>query len=314
MITNVPTADNLNSVALRLYFSAWQSLLSLQPDFEMVYPPESDFGPTDWSKEWEEYLRACQPELQSICTIIAQSNEMALKARICDISPFLLLLGGEQRFSKLPRDIDFSDFRTIDAVDLPGAVNTICDKPLSDKFIQAYNELRSSRNKITHLGHIRTQFHPCDLIGILVFQYTELWKERAWLHDRLVFSSQTRLAVLYDYKYTSEHAEVMQEWPEIVRQLSSAQFRALFRYPKNKRRYICHECTYNANIADLGLGLKECATAFLDESGTYVHCLMCLKDYKVARGKCNDSDCKGTVIGDNGDDYVAKCHTCGEGQ
>ena len=312
MITNIPTTEALNDVALRLYFSAWRSLLSIRPDFEMVYPSDGDPTSTGWADEWNAYLDACQNELQSICTVVSQSNELALKAKICDVSPFLLIMGGEQRFSKSPRDVDFSNFRTIDAVDLPGAVNTICAKPLSDRFIQTYNQIRALRNKITHLGQTRDPFDPGEMIRVLVFQYTELWKDRAWLHDRLLFASDTRLAFFYDYKYTSEHMEVMQEWPDVVRKLSSGQFKSLFGYSKDKRRYLCHECMYNASTRYANLDTSECKTAFLDKTGTQLHCIMCLTDYKVKRGGCNQPDCKGTVIGDNGDDYVGQCHTCGE--
>jgi hypothetical protein len=103
-------------------------------------------------------------------------------------------MGGEQRFSKSPRDVDFSNFRTIDAVDLPGAVNTICAKPLSDRFIQTYNQIRALRNKITHLGQTRDPFDPDEMIRVLVFQYTELWKDRAWLHDVRTYGGNARVA------------------------------------------------------------------------------------------------------------------------
>jgi hypothetical protein len=313
VITNIPTAEDLNDVALRLHFSAWKALLSIRPDFEAAYPSDEDPTSAGWADEWTAYLDACQNELQSVCTVIAQSNELALKAKICDVSPFLLLIGNEQRFSRSsPRNVDFSDFRTIDAVDLPGAVNTICDPPLSDKFIQNYNDIRSLRNKITHLGQVKAPFDPDEMIKLLVVQYTELWKGRAWLHDRVLFASDTRLAFFYDHKYMSEHMEVMQEWPTVVAKLSSGQFKTLFGCAKNKRRYLCFECMYEAKTKFADLDVSGCGTTFLDETGTHLHCIMCLKDYKVKRGKCRQHDCRGTVIGDNADDYIGQCHTCGE--
>src|SRR5437762_2351178 len=84
---------------------------------------------------------------------------------------------------EVPKDIDFSDFKTLDALELAGAVNTFCEEPLTDKFIQTYNLVRSLRNKIAHLGQADTIFHPDELLRILVFQYAELWKGRAWLRD-----------------------------------------------------------------------------------------------------------------------------------
>jgi len=44
------------------------------------------------------------------------------------------------------------------------------------------------------------------------------------------------------------------------------------------------------------LDVAECGAMYLDEAATQLHCIMCLKDYKVKRGKCRTPDCKGTVI------------------
>jgi hypothetical protein len=307
VITNVPTAEDLNNVALRLYFAAWKSLIDIQPAFEMMYPPDAD--ETEWKQEWTEYLVACQPELQSICSIISHSNELALKARICEVSPFLLLIGSDFKFGKSRADVNFSDLRTLDAVDLPAAVNTICAEPLTDKFIQSYHQMRSLRNKIAHLGQAGTSFHPDEMIGIMVSQYCELWKNRAWLQDRVSFESHW---LIQDSSYVSEHMLVMQELPEVYAKLTPAQFKNLFGHSKRERRYLCHDCVYNATTKAGAPDLYECKTAFLDNLGNHVHCMMCGKDYKVIRKNCTQHGCKGTVIGDNGDDYVGVCHTCGE--
>jgi hypothetical protein len=88
----------------------------------MMYPPGGDPSQEGWEDEWNDYLTACQPELQSVCSVISHSNELALKAKICKVSPFLLLIGSDFKFGQSQKDINFSDLRTIDAVDLPGAV------------------------------------------------------------------------------------------------------------------------------------------------------------------------------------------------
>jgi hypothetical protein len=89
VITNIPTPESLEDIALRLYFSAWSSLINIRSQFDSVYDPgaEEMGPPIDWADEWNEYLVACQPELQSICTQMQQSNELALKAKICSVSP-----------------------------------------------------------------------------------------------------------------------------------------------------------------------------------------------------------------------------------
>jgi hypothetical protein len=312
MITNIPTPENLNDVALRLYFSAWSSLVGMRAEFEDVFV--DDPTGNEWREEWTDYLVACQPELQSICTLIQQSNELALKAKICSVSPFLLLLRSDAKLSTSPKDVDFSEFKTLDAVELPGAVNTFCKEHLSDKFIQTYHEVRSLRNRISHLGQLNKQLLPDELTRILLFQYAELWPGRAWLNDRVRYASATRRAFFHDGKYATAEMEVMYELYHTFRMMTGAEFKRLFGHPKNTRRYLCHECIYEASTRNFDLGFsKTCKTAFLDKSGHALECLMCTKKFKVARQRCSSPECKGNVIGDNDDDYIGKCHVCGEG-
>jgi hypothetical protein len=105
---------------------------------------------------------------------------------------------------------------------------------------------------------------------------------------------------------------VMQEWPEVYAKLTPTQFKNLFGHSKRERRYLCHHCIYAATTKAGAPNLDECKTAFFDKAANYVHCKMCGKDYKVIRQNCKEHGCKGTVVGDNDDDYAGLCHTCGE--
>jgi len=302
MIVNIPTAESLNDVALRLYFSAWESVISMFSDFDLVF--DSSEGKDFWKQEWAEYLVACQPELQSVCAVIQQSNELALKARICEVSPFLLLMRSEPKFSKSAKDVD--------SVELPGVVNTFCAETLSDSYIQIYDQVRSLRNKITHLGEARKVFEPDELLRILVRQYIELWKGRAWLRDRVLFASKTRASFFHDGKYVSTHMEVMHELPYDFDALTKSEFKQLFGHQKSTRRYLCHACIYNASTRFAAIDEEACKTAFLNEDGNSLHCIMCGEHFKVTRKPCDQPECLGNVIGDNDDDYAKQCHVCGE--
>jgi len=238
VIINIPSPEDLNDVALRLYFSAWSDLINMLAVFDQHFKvlPEEEL--TD---ERRDYLELCQPELQSIVTVIQQSNELRLKAMICEISPLLLLLGNDQKLNKIHKDTEFSEFKTLDSVELPGAVNVLCKEPLTDKFIQSYNAIRSLRNKISHLGKVDNAFNPHDLIRTLVFQYTELWKGRLWL-DCLECASQTRISFFYDGRYSSAEEAVMGQLPFTVQALTNSEFQQLFGHSKRTRRYLCHSC------------------------------------------------------------------------
>lgn len=310
MITNLPTQESLNNVALRTYFRAWNDLIGIWFDFS------TNFGIADikaslrsWPDEWQGYLVEAQSDLQSICSLLQQSMELALKARICGVSPYLLLLDTGMKLSASPKQIDFSELRTLDAVDLPGAVNTLTDMPVSDDFIEKYTNLRSLRNKITHLGEASVSLDPEAVLRQAVSLYLSVWPDRSWLSDRLNFAAQTRQAWLHDGKYTSTHMEVLQEWPIDIDFFTKGEFKKLFGHDKSKRRYLCHDCVDAGDTRYAGLDKPGCGTAYLDAVGKSVSCIMCGETFAVERKKC--PDCEGNVISANGDDWVGRCHTCG---
>ncbi|UGY02478.1 hypothetical protein [Bradyrhizobium quebecense] len=315
MIVNVPTPQALNDVALRLYFSAWSSLIYIRAHFDQTFPPGEDPRPEkgDWAEEWSEYIQGYQPEFQAVCSVIQQSNELALKAKICAVSPYLLLLNSNPKFSAVPGDIDFSELRTIDASDLPASVNSLCKKALSDDYVRTYNEIRSLRNKIAHLGHAGSNFEPDKLLEILVDQYIELWSDRAWLTDRVNFASRTGLAFFQDGKYTSAAAEVMYELPLILAAVKKSAFKKLFGIEKTTRRYLCHACVADASVRYHEVDPVRCRTAYLKDKST-LHCLMCSADYPVVREACGTDKCKGNVISRSEHADCAVCHTCGSEQ
>jgi len=308
MIVNLPTPQSLNETALRLYFSAWSSLITIRTDFDAVF----EHG-IDWSQEWSEYLEGYQPEFQAVCSVIQQSNELALKARICAVSPYLLLLGSEPRFSAKVRDIDFSEFRTLDAVDLPAVVNSLCPHPLSDGYIGDYNNLRVPRNKFTHLGQAGQTFKPEDLLDLLIRQYIELWSDRSWLADRANFAARTGAAFLHDGKYNSAASEVIDQLPVTFAQIGKSAFKKLFGIGKTKRRYLCHRCIGEASTRFYEVDPDRSKTAFLKDPDT-LHCLMCDQDLGVVRRPCVVAGCKGDVI--SLDEYreADVCNTCGRPQ
>jgi hypothetical protein len=54
----------------------------------------------------------------------------------------------------------------------------VCPEALSDAFIQIYDDVRSLRNKITHLGQAGRVLEPNELVCILVGQYAKYgWAE-----------------------------------------------------------------------------------------------------------------------------------------
>lgn len=123
MLTNLPTSDLPEESALRIYFTAWDHVISIIS--EMRETETLSFAvhrgrmkPDDGNeREVATFVSGSQHDLQLAYTLIQQSQELGLKARICAVSPFLLLLGSDVRAWPAV-DADFGRFRTLDASDL----------------------------------------------------------------------------------------------------------------------------------------------------------------------------------------------------
>ena len=308
MIVNIPTAEELDDTALRLHFAAWDWVVRIKTEFDKTFDPAE--GRDYWREEWADYLAASQSDLQSVCVLVQQSNELALKARICSVSPYLLLIRSDPKFSSIPRDVDFAEYRTLDAVDLPAAVNTICSERLSDEYIQNYDKIRKIRNKITHLGRAGELFQPDEFIRILMGQYVELWKDRQWLAARIHCASAGRMSFFEDDRYGTSHSVVLEGLKEDIDLMTGSEFQAVFGHEKSKRRYLCHACIADATTKFFEPDTRISRTAYLDREGTSLSCAMCGMETHVRRVRCMALDCPGDVIASEGE-YVGRCHTCG---
>src|SRR5262249_24578531 len=153
---NVPEADDLRTVSLRLYFKAWAEMAAIVTEWEeyghLMYSEETqDALEQELTTGWKEYIGRAQSDLQGIYTLIQQSQEIGIKALICEVSPYLLIKRTDVRASA-SNTWDFTDFPTVDAVELIRVHNIFCATPFSKDFQTQYDEIRRNRNKIYHLG------------------------------------------------------------------------------------------------------------------------------------------------------------------
>lgn len=306
MITNIPVAAELEEASLRLYFTAWSSLLEIMKEKLEIMERKLDEYPdaTTFKDEIEDYIGRAQPDLQMIYSFIQQSQELGLKAKLCSISPFLLLLGQDVR-SWAKSSGDFSSFRTIDASDLMRVAYAIFPGAFSDEFKQQYENVRGNRNKIQHLGAYRNKIDPLALIDILVNHYAELYPGRKWLPDRLSHQSRTRWSSFYNHRW-NERSTVMAELPEVFDILTNQHYKKLFGFTKNTRRYSCISCINDTrNMAESG----DMHTATLIESRDKVYCHLCENEYQIRRVQCKNPECKSNVIGNDAEN-MDMCLLC----
>jgi hypothetical protein len=316
MLTNVPTAEEMEQNALRIYFTAWEHVIKIID--EMLDNEVLSFSVSqgkmkpdqDNAQDIDEYIARSQSDLQIAYTLIQQSQEIALKAKICEVSPFLLLLGTDVR--TWPASADFTRFRTLDAVDLVRVVNAVSPQSLSDKFINMFESIRGNRNLIYHLGTFADRLDPVVLIDILIKQYHELHPNRIWLSDRFNFEFAKRYGIFYTRHY-NETTIILLEISVLFSVLTNTQYQHVFGFSKKRRRYICHSCCAEAELENTGASPEDIKTATLVSGKDAVFCHLCQKEYAAQRVDCVQSGCQGNVISIE-EDYFGLCHTCGEAQ
>jgi hypothetical protein len=331
MLKNIPTSDSMEQVSLRLYFTAWGHVTQVISEMIQIETEDAKLEQMEEQMEQEylafhgtpisperidkdAFVTRAQPDLQLAYTLIQQSQEIALKAKICAVSPFLLLLGSDVR--TWPKDdADFTQFRTIDASDLIKVVNTVCHHGISEKFSNFYQIVRRERNIISHLGTYNNPLYPNIILDMLVDQYEELYKDRVWLRDRANFRNKTRHTFLHSALnpyYFNENMEILCELSVLFTVLNNKQYKSLFGFSKTARRYICHACCYDAMGEKYGPSkfITVARTATLIKGKQALFCHLCEKEYPIRHYQCLNDRCKSNVISDD-HDWAGHCHMCG---
>lgn len=304
MITNVPNWEDLRTISLQLYFRAWASAVEIITEFGKVYP-EGD----DWQEEWEGYIRASQADLQTIYTLIQQSQEIGIKALIARVSPYLLLKRNDAR-AIAGATYDFTDFPTIDASELIRVHNTFCDTVLPEAFATEYDRVRRERNKIAHLGIFQKTITPEELIALLLRQFQALYVGRAWLVDRVHFASKTRWADFGTYDSWSAVGATFYEMWEITPYLTNKQFSVVFGVPKKHRKLVCPDC--GMALERMMDGNEPYAPDFPTAYKTkqdQMKCAACAKAFSLEGKKCRREGCKGEQAAESSEGTV-HCVTC----
>jgi hypothetical protein len=309
---NVPTAEEYNRAAKSAFFAGWNELFHLIADFEHFFQDEKPNTPK-WRSERARYYSHSTAEIEKVCLLASQASELALKAKICEVSPYLLLLGSDVKFKVAVSDVDFKDLRTLDAVDLVLTVNSVSTAKLTPQFADRFNELRTWRNKIMHQGTASVALDPKEIACSMAEQYAELWPEGRFVNEWAAYLSTTRSSFFHDHKWSTPHMELAEMFDVFFKTLETGNIASLTGIkPKNKRRYLCHECQYRGSIDHSGLDPSELLTCYL-ETPDSLRCLICEDVFSVHRNDCVEDNCKGNVISAAGD-YEGMCHTCGGDQ
>lgn len=315
MIVNLPTPTALETSALKLYFRAWEEVKHVVVDFDSTNGGEvSDWrqNPDDdqYVSERADYIEESQDDLHAALSIIQQSNELALKARIAAVSPYLLLLNNDIPSKGAAQEIEFSGLRTLDAVDLPRAVNNLTASPVSDAYIRHYSYLRQKRNSYAHLGHTGAPLHPIDLCKLMVEQYIFLWPKRAWLQDRVDCLTQSRLGFFDDKNWSPKHY-IMSSLDYDLALIPTDNFKKLLGVKRSNVKFGCFKCQDDWAVSRHGPSIVEAPTSYYKNAESVIYCLICDEAFPAIRKDCDF--CAGPFrVPDLASLGAGHCYSCGE--
>ena len=302
MIKNIPSKNDFDVVGASLLDQSWDIVATLLSGLEEAKQYVGD------GAEEELYWHSARTKLATALTIAHQGAEFLLKGRIAEVSPLLLILSAPKDWPKPAPGGDghvkFAQFRTVDAQDLVRLHDGCAAVPLDSGFAAAFEDLRMKRNSIMHSVDEGLHFEAGVLLEEILRIHKTLIPERNWV--------EARREALENY---SETHVWLGDWvgPKLVRELNAAvkvlsKKLALeyFNFDKDRRSYLCPECTFSVCEDEDFDSFSATLTEKSPDCET-VSCFICGQHASVTRTDCPSANCPGNVISDE----YARCLTCG---
>jgi hypothetical protein len=297
MITDIPSAEDFQRAGIGFLNLSWDAVIDIIRHVHVF--EEFDY----WGDEERDYWKAAQGVLATSLALSQQGIELLVKARIAEVSPFLLL---DSNWCKGHDKVDtpFSEFRTIDSQDLMRAYDTIQKTRLPDDFKNRVNELRRLRNTVFHTVDKRMTIAAHDVLFSILDAVHYLVAPRSWMKTRREYLNESHLSMAY----SSDHvdSDIAIEAATVMEVFAPADIFRFLGINKKQRRYECYNCHRACNEYSEG---TECKFAVLrpnNATATKVFCAICESEETVERRPCRANGCKGNVI--HSDDNL--CLTC----
>lgn len=299
MITNIPAPSDYAIAGIGYLNLAADQVFSLLHQLEEAKWMEQE--------DLEEYWRAGQRPLSSALALVQQGAEFLLKSRIATVSPFLLISGDPRDWPSRSstRNAAFSEFRTVDAQDLPRVHDTVAEVRLSAKFNAMYNDLRTKRNTVMHSVDHSSKMVARDIL-ISAFEVShELAGSQRWWSNRRDYLCNTPASTAY----STDHVDLvlMGEGETLLDILSRTEASKYLGVNKRLRHYVCPVC----ESADRYDSFDSVTAALRPNTpaSTEVFCFVCEEPSVVVRNDCDYDDCRGNVLAVD----LEMCLTCGRG-
>lgn len=303
MIKNIPKSKNFLEIGMSQLNFAWEIILSLLEDLHEA----EEYYEVNVKKVDKKFWDASKQRLSNSLFSLQHGVEFLLKSKIIEISPYLLIAENLSNWPKScdKKDIDFADFKTVDAQDLIKIYNTFSSTRLSEEFNLTFNKLRKKRNSIVHTVDKRINLQAKEVMVEMLTMYKKFFPEGNWVHERRKSEEASPMSKLH----SSDHIEprLVREFSLLVKLLSHSELMEFFNFDNGQRVYICDYCKEVCNDYYDDLYPKTAILKPNKSDSTNLYCFVCEKNIKVERIKCSNVGCKGNVISR---DY-ATCLTCG---
>ena len=301
MISNIPSAQDFYDSGKELLGFAWDTVAELLLNLDEV-----DFG-VDKEEVSDAYWDSAKRRLSTALSITQQGVEFALKGKIADVSPFLLI---SDHPSKWPSPyegapLNFSQFRTIDAQDLARVHDTFSSVPLPPDFIVRFVSLSEKRNTIMHSVDKSLNVPVLEVIDSILFMHKKFFPTETWGQVRYQHLLRSPDIFLGSIEYVQNI--VCREMALIVDLLKPTKVKAYMGIDKKQRRYFCPNCYSEANHDAGDFEYKLAVLSPKGKDSKRVYCPICNVKYNVAREDCKQESCPGNVIST---EYKI-CLTCG---
>ena len=301
MVENTPTADDFMNHGIDYLNIGWSAVLDVLIDLEDA---EESLGDEHISEVQGQFWAAAERELATALSLAEQGAEFLIKARICRISPWLLISKSPQDWPKKcdSENVKFALFRTIDAQDLLKVHDTFADKRLSEEFYRVFDSLRRQRNSIVHTVDRNISLTAAALVENILIVSEHLLGPHTWFKERTAFLERDRHTAIYSER---NDYRVAREFLAVVELLTPAQLKRFFDFNTRQRRYICPSCTHQ----DFQFEKPTAQLRPNKPTSEAVYCFACGQTFAVARIDCPNDDCKGNVYYPDED----MCLTCRQG-
>lgn len=315
MIVEIPTSDEFHKSANDLLHAAWDQITSLLIQFDAIGGFEYDDTDTD-TTDRDRYWMAAKQTIITSYAMIQQGVEFYIKARIANISGFLLISGNPASWPKRcdKDDVNFSMFRTVDAQDLIKLHDTVCADRFDDQFREWYEKMRSARNKIMHTVDRRLSVSPEDVLEAILYTHQYFCGEKEWIDSRFSYLDGTpENSIRYIREHDAHKPHVMLDvHTEIgiaVKNLPPAKVRGFFGYEKRTRGYncpVCYEVLSHCDFFEPGTADDYFKPFQLGADNTY-NCSICSYSGTMSGEVCFEDDCDSRLV----DSATKMCVVCG---